>query len=97
MHRQMADMMKTMGGGKGKRHGRRARQDVRHRRIGGGMPQPTPEQIEAMQKQMGGKLPDFPGGALPPMPKGMPGLPGLGTPKMPGLPGVGGFPFGKKK
>jgi signal recognition particle subunit SRP54 len=32
------------------------------------------------------------------MPKGVPGLPGLGGgPKMPGLPGIGGFPFGKKK
>ena len=40
----------------------------------GGMPQPTPEQIEALQKQMGGKLPDFPGGAggLPPLPPGSP-------------------------
>jgi len=100
MHRQMADMMKMMGGGKakgmagalGKMFG-----------LGGGMgglPQPTPEQIEALQKQMGGKLPDFPGGAggaLPPLPKGVPGLPGLGGPKVPGLPGIGGFPFGKKK
>ena len=65
----------------------------------GGMPQPTPEQIEALQKQMGGKLPDFPGGAggLPAMPKGLPGLPGLGAGKIPGLPGIGGFPFGGKK
>ncbi|WP_112662415.1 signal recognition particle protein [Microvirga flavescens] len=98
MHRQMADVMKMMGGGKakgmagalGKMFG-----------IGGGMPQPSPEQIEALQKQMGGKLPDFPGtGALPPMPKGLggaPGLPGLGGPKIPGLPGLGGFPFGGKK
>ena len=53
------------------------------------MPQPTPEQIEALQKQMGGKLPDFPGG-LPSMPKGVPGLPGLGGGKIPGLPGTGG-------
>jgi signal recognition particle subunit SRP54 len=69
--------------------------------FGGGMPQPTPEQIAALQKQMGGKLPDFPGGAggLPPPPglggKG-PALPGLGGPKLPGLPGAG-FPFGGKK
>jgi signal recognition particle subunit SRP54 len=62
------------------------------------MPQPTPEQIEALQKQMGGKLPDFPGGGgLPSMPKGVPGLPGLGGGKIPGLPGIGGFPFGGKK
>jgi signal recognition particle subunit SRP54 len=31
------------------------------------------------------------------MPKGVPGLPGLGGPKIPGLPGIGGSPFGKKK
>ena len=101
MHRQMADMMKMMGGGKAK-----GMAGALGKMFGiggggmGGMPQPTPEQIEALQKQMGGKLPDFPGGAggaLPPMPKGVPGLPGLGGPKIPGLPGIGGFPFGKKK
>ncbi|MGO4706608.1 signal recognition particle protein [Microvirga sp. 2MCAF38] len=99
MHRQMADVMKMMGGGKGKGM---AGTLGKMFGLGGGMPQPTPEQIEAMQKQMGGKLPDFPGGAggLPPMPKGLggaPGLPGLGGPKIPGLPGLGGFPFGGKK
>jgi signal recognition particle subunit SRP54 len=97
MHRQMADVMKMMGGGKGK--GMAGALGKMFGIGGGGMPQPTPEQIEALQKQMGGKLPDFPGGAggLPPMPKGVPGLPGLGGPKLPGLPGIGGFPFGKKK
>ncbi|WP_134500866.1 signal recognition particle protein [Microvirga pakistanensis] len=98
MHRQMADVMKMMGGGKGK--GMAGALGKMFGLGGGGMPQPTPEQIEALQKQMGGKLPDFPGGAggaLPPMPKGMPGLPGLGGGKIPGLPGLGGFPFGKKK
>jgi len=101
MHRQMADVMKMMGGGKAKGM---AGQLGKMFGLGGGgmggMPQPSPEQIEALQKQMGGKLPDFPGGAggaLPPMPKGVPGLPGLGGPKIPGLPGIGGFPFGKKK
>jgi len=64
--------------------------------IGGGMPQPTPEMIEEMQKNMpgGGGLPPLPPGGFP---KGLPGLPGglpgLG-PKGPGLPG---FPFGGKK
>jgi signal recognition particle subunit SRP54 len=100
MHRQMADVMKMMGGGKGKGMAG-ALGKMFGLGGGGGMPQPTPEQIEALQKQMGGKLPDFPGGAggaLPPMPKGVPGLPGLGgTPKIPGLPGLGSFPFGKKK
>ncbi|MXQ13464.1 signal recognition particle protein [Microvirga makkahensis] len=99
MHRQMADVMKMMGGGKAK--GMAGALGKMFGIGGGGMPQPTPEQIEALQKQMGGKLPDFPGGAggaLPPMPKGVPGLPGLGGgPKMPGLPGLGNFPFGKKK
>ncbi|WP_210496428.1 signal recognition particle protein [Microvirga antarctica] len=101
MHRQMADVMKMMGGGKG-----RGMAGALGNMFGigkggmggmGGMPQPTPEQIEAMQKQMGG------GGGLGPMPpglagggKGPPGLPGLG-PKIPGLPGLGGFPFGGKK
>lgn len=98
MHRQMADVMKMMGGGKG-----RGMAGALGNMFGlgggggmGGMPQPTPEQIEAMQKQMGG------GGGLPPMPpglggaKGLPGLPGPG-PKVPGLPGLGGFPFGGKK
>jgi signal recognition particle subunit SRP54 len=101
MHRQMADVMKMMGGGKGK-----GMAGALGKMFGiggggggmGGMPQPTPEQIEALQKQMGGKLPDFPGGGgLPSMPKGVPGLPGLGGGKIPGLPGIGGFPFGGKK
>ncbi len=102
MHRQMADVMKMMGGGKG-----RGMAGALGNMFGigkggmgpgmGGMPQPTPEQIEAMQKQMGGG-----GGGLGPMPpglggaKGLPGLPGLGS-KGPGLPGLGGFPFGGKK
>ncbi|HVL72427.1 MAG TPA: signal recognition particle protein [Beijerinckiaceae bacterium] len=108
MHRQMADMMKMMGANKrglgqalGNMFG-----------LGGGMPQPTPEQIAALQKQMGGAappgFPGAPGGGLPPLPPGLggpgkgpalpPGLPGLGGPKLPGLPGLGGFnPFGGKK
>jgi signal recognition particle subunit SRP54 len=106
-HRQMADMMKAMGGG-GKR-GAMGKMAQMLGMGGGGMPQPTPEQIEALQKQMGGGmpqgLPPMPAGLpsapppgafnLPKMPAGMPGLPGLGGGKLPGL---GGFnPFGKKK
>jgi signal recognition particle subunit SRP54 len=102
MHRTMADMMKAMGSGKrgigqalGSMFGMGGGGGM------GGMPglppgmaEPTPEMIADMQKQLGGKL--------PPMPPGlggkMPGLPGLGGPKGPGgLPGLGGFPFGKKK
>jgi signal recognition particle subunit SRP54 len=102
-HRQMADMMKAMGGAnKRGPMGKMAQMFG----LGGGMPQPTPEQIEAMQKQMGGsmpggqglpKLPDAPPpGAFAPKP-GLPGLPGLGS-KLPGLGGLPGLnPFGKKK
>jgi len=100
-HRGMADMMKQMGGGKRGPMGKMAQMFG----LGGGMPQPSPEQIEAMQKQMGGqlppgmpKLPDAPpAGAFGPKPT-MPGLPGA-MPKLPGL-GSGGFnpfQFGKKK
>jgi signal recognition particle subunit SRP54 len=108
MHRQMADMMKMMGGGKGRGLGQALGNMLGMG--GGGMPQPTPEQIEALQKQMGGGAvpPGFAGGGggLPPLPPGLaggkspalPGLPGLGGPKLPGsLPGLGGFPFGGKK
>ncbi|MFV0279605.1 MAG: signal recognition particle protein [Rhodoblastus sp.] len=96
-HRGMADMMKAMGGGKRGPMGKMAQMFG----LGGGMPQPSPEQIEAMQKQMGGqlppnmpKLPDAPpAGAFGPKP-GMPGLP----PKLPGLGGgFNPFQFGKKK
>jgi signal recognition particle subunit SRP54 len=102
MHRQMADMMKAMGqnkrGGIGAALGNMF--GLGGGGMPGGMPQPSPEQIEALQKQMGGQ---FPGGAggLPALPPGLggkgPGLPGLGAPKIPGLPGLGGFPLGKKK
>jgi signal recognition particle subunit SRP54 len=104
MHRQMADMMKMMGGAGGKRGLGAALGNMLG--IGGGMPQPSPEQIAALQKQMGGPG-GMAAGGLPPMPPalggpgkpaGLPGLPGLGGPKMPGgLPGLGGFPFGGKK
>ncbi len=103
-HRQMADMMKAMGGAnKRGPMGKMAQMFG----LGGGMP--SPEQLADMQKQMGGaggmpglpQLPDAPPpGAFAPkpgVPTLPPGLPGL-TNKMPGLPGLGGFnPFGKKK
>jgi signal recognition particle subunit SRP54 len=103
-HRQMADMMKAMGGAnKRGPMGKMAQMFG----LGGGMP--SPEQLADMQKQMGGagampglpQLPDAPPpGAFAPKPGAPslpPGLPGL-TNKMPGLPGLGGFnPFGKKK
>jgi signal recognition particle subunit SRP54 len=102
-HRQMADMMKAMGGAGGKRGGMMGKLG-QMMGLGGGMPMPTPEQIEAMQKQLGGA-------ALPGSPSGPPGIPaapppgafnlppqfpGLGGGKLPGL--GGGFnPFGGKK
>jgi signal recognition particle subunit SRP54 len=103
-HRQMADMMKAMGGAN-----KRGPMGKMAQMFGMGAGMPSPEQIADMQKQMGGaggmpglpKLPDAPPpGAFapkpgaPPLPPGLPGL----TNKLPGLPGLGGFnPFGKKK
>ena len=64
-HRQMADMMKMMGGANGKRGMMGKLGQMMG--LGGGMPMPTPEQIEAMQKQMAAArcrpalLPDRPG------------------------------------
>jgi signal recognition particle subunit SRP54 len=92
MHRQMADMMKTMGKNKG----------LLSRMFGGGggMPEPTPEMLEHLQKGLppgapgGGLPPGFGGGGLPGL--GGRGLPGLGGGRLPGLPGFPGGP-GKKK
>ncbi|MCC0012475.1 MAG: signal recognition particle protein [Rhodobiaceae bacterium] len=78
MHRQMADMMKMLGGKKGKGllgslGGMMG--------MGGGMPNVDPAQLEQMAKSGGaGGMP----GGLP----NMPNLPGGGLP--PGLPGMGG-------
>src|SRR6202167_2611136 len=85
-HRGMADMMKAMGGAKGKRG--LMGQLGQMMGMGGGMPQPTPEQIEAMQKQMGG------GGGPPGFPAAPPGLPAAPPPGAfnlpPQFPGLGG-------
>ncbi len=110
MHRQMADMMKAMGGkGKGGGMMRAAMGGLASKMglggmMGGGMPDLSkldPKQIEALQKQAeAAGL----GGALGGLPKGLPGgLPGLGGAKLPGLPGgfpsgfPGGMPKGPKK
>jgi signal recognition particle subunit SRP54 len=108
MHRQMADMMKAMGG-KGKGGGlMRGMMGGLANKMGlggmagmGGMPDLSkmdPKQLEALQKQA--EAAGLGGG----MPKGLPGgLPGLGGGGLPGLPGRGGglpgnFPgLGKKK
>jgi signal recognition particle subunit SRP54 len=89
MHRGMADMMKLMGGGAGKRGPLAGLAQAMG--FGGGMP--TQEQMAEFAKVPGGS-------ALPP---GMPGLPKGLPPNFPGLPGGGkfpglpGLPGGKKK
>jgi signal recognition particle subunit SRP54 len=105
MHRQMADMMKSMKGKKGgglmgKMMGGMA---GKMGLPGGGMPDLSsmdPKQLEALQKQAQtaglGKAPGM-GGMPGGLPGGMPGgLPGLGGPKLPGL-GGGGLPGLPKK
>ncbi|MGX1307407.1 signal recognition particle subunit SRP54 [Amorphus suaedae] len=81
MHRQMADMMKTVGKKKGLFSGMMGG--------GGGGPQMGPAELEKLAKQGG-----MPGGGLPPgmpkLPGGFPGAPGGGFPGLPGLPGGGG-------
>ena len=102
-HRQMADMMKMMGGANAKRGMMGKLGQMMG--LGGGMPMPSPEEIAALQKQMGGAAPGLPGG-----PSGIPAAPPPGAfnlpPQFPGLgggaklPGLGGGfnPFaGKKK
>jgi len=91
MHRQMADMMKAMGKGKGL-FGKMAGM-AGMGGMGGGLPQVDPAALERLAK--GGSLPGLPGGGLP---GGLPGLPGLGAPKLPGLGGgLPGFPGLPKK
>jgi signal recognition particle subunit SRP54 len=107
MHRQMADMMKMMGGKKGGGMMKQMMGGLAGKMgLGGGMggmpdlSKMDPKQLEALQKQaqaagLGGMkgLPSgLPGGG------GLPGLPG--GMKLPGLPGLGGggLPgLGKKK
>jgi signal recognition particle subunit SRP54 len=102
MHRQMSDMMKMMGRGKGGMMGKMASMFG----IGPGtdplagmdLSKLSPEQLEIIKQQLGGQLPPgFPGApaapadaarkpAIPAMPP--PGL--FGGPKGQGLPGLGG-------
>ncbi|MDA4845556.1 signal recognition particle protein [Hoeflea poritis] len=86
MHRQMADMMKAMGG-KGKKAGMLGKMMGGLTGGMGGMGgMPDPKQLEALKKQAdaaglgnSGGLPGLGGGTA---------LPGLGGPKLPGLPGL---------
>ena len=95
MHRQMADMMKAMGG-KGKKGGMmRGLMGGMAGKMGlgsmGGMPDLSkmdPKQLEALQKQAeaAGLGKGLPQGGLP---KGLPGIGGGGLPGLPGgLPGL---------
>jgi len=74
MHRQMADMMKTMGKKRG----------MLGSLFGGGPPPDMPAELPPGAGPLPGNLPPFPGGGLPGLPGGLSGLPG-GLPK--GLPG----------
>ncbi|MDZ5699379.1 signal recognition particle protein [Chelativorans sp. M5D2P16] len=92
MHRQMADMMKAMGG-KGKKRGMmQGMMGGMAQKMGlggmGGMPDLSkmdPKQLEALQKEAEAAGLSQGGG----LPKGLPGLPGTGG-GLPGLPGGGG-------
>ncbi len=95
-HRQMADMMKQLGSAK------RGPLSQMASAFGlGGGTVPSPEEIAALQKQLGSgagatSLPEMPSGLFGKTPKLPSGLPGLGGGKLPGL--GGGFnPFEKKK
>ncbi|MBN9036520.1 MAG: signal recognition particle protein [Rhizobiales bacterium] len=106
MHRQMADMMKAMGG-KGKGGGMmRAAMGGLASKMGlgglaggmggmGGMPDLSkmdPKQLEALKKQA--EAAGFGGGLPKGLPGGLPGLPGGGLGGLPGLPGL---PKGPKR
>ncbi len=92
MHRQMADMMKMMGG-KGKGGMMKQMMGGLAGKMGlgglsGGMPDLSkmdPKQLEALQKQAEAAGLGKPGGGLPGLGGGLPGL-GGGFPGLPGLP-----------
>ncbi len=98
MHRQMADMMKMMGGKKGgmmkQMMGGLAGKMGLGGMMGGGMPDLSsmdPKQLEALAKQAEASGLTKGMGGLPG------GLPGLGGPKLPGLGGLPGLPGLPKK
>jgi signal recognition particle subunit SRP54 len=104
MHRQMADMMKTMNkrGGIMQRMmgmGGGAPSEAEMERMRGELGKLDPRALEALPKDLKEQLPKGlppPGaGAGRPLPK-LPGLPGLGGPSLPRFPGLPGLP-GKKK
>jgi signal recognition particle subunit SRP54 len=98
MHLQMADMMKKMGRNPGM-FGRmfgggpavpdEAELQRLQSELAGIDPNALPSEIKDMMKQMG----DSAAPAMPGLPKGLSGLPGLGGGLPKGLPGLGGQPF----
>jgi signal recognition particle subunit SRP54 len=89
MHRQMADMMKTLGRNKG----------MLNRLAGRGGGGPSEAEMAAMQEELGKldpkALEQLPQDLKDALPKGLPGMDGGGMPKLPkglagGLPGLGG-------
>jgi signal recognition particle subunit SRP54 len=96
MHRQMADMMKQVGKGKGllgkMMGGGMGMPGAGAGGPGAGMPQIDPREIEKMARS--GKLP----GGMPGLPGGLgSGFPGGAGPKLPGMGGLPGLGRGKKK
>jgi signal recognition particle subunit SRP54 len=88
MHRTMADVMKSMGGGKRGPMAGIANMLGLGGGFGGGVP--NAEQMAALAKKMPGGLPAGGSGGLPGLPPNFPGLPGAlpgGLP--PGFPGLG--------
>ena len=104
MHRQMADMMKAMGGKKGGGMMKQMMGGLASKMglggMGGGIGMPDlssmdPKQLEALAKQA--EAAGLTKG-MGSMPGGLPGgLPGLGGPKLPGLGGLPGLPGLPKK
>jgi signal recognition particle subunit SRP54 len=105
-HRQIADMMKAMGGPK---RGGALGKMASMLGLRGGFPQPSPQQLDSLQKQLGNQqfrprvAQRASGGKPSQEPAGTskaPKLPGLGGGNLPGLGGglmSGLNPFGKKK
>ena len=84
-HRTTADMMKSMNGAK---RGPMA-QMAQMFGLGGGMPQPSPEEIAALQQKFGGGAGMGAGIPQSPPPGGF-----AAKPASPSLPGLGGKPAG---
>ena len=97
MHRQMADVMKTMGKGKGGMMGKMMgglAGKMGLGGMGGGMPGGMPDLSKMDPKELEAMARAAQAGGMPGLPKGLPpglggpgGMPGGGFPGLPGLPG----------